>query len=150
MTTTIGSNDRIEAGGGKAVLTEHGALARRFVNRTGSDSAEGTACQLSDTTVGSLIVAEANSKSGIAIMLESGIPHGELCLAVTKGPVRALLVDYTDAERNNWVCMSATAGRVDASQAEPQEDIASVLKCLGRCRETVTGGVDILAWIELE
>lgn len=135
-----------------AGFNERGGRMVRMINKTGATSVKGTVVETDSVgTDFAFKLSEATDSDMMAVIFEDGIPDGQPCFIVTHGPVQALLKDATASTRGNWVHHSDVAGRVDATLAIPplggQVQTDAHFTELGHCMESVTAGVDKLAWI---
>lgn len=121
-----------------------------MINKTGAPSVKGTIVMMGTVVDDSFIVATASTAMPIGVVLDDGVPDGEYCRIVRDGPAQLLLKDTVSSAVGNWVYMSDVAGRADASLAAPPGGTVTALEThmseLGHCRETKTGGTDVLAW----
>jgi len=136
--------------GGNATIrfNDSGGLDNRLYNATGSPSVKGTIVCSSTAVNGRFIVCPGATKKAIAIVAEDGIADGELTWITVAGRASVLLKDSTAATRGNWVSMSITDGRADATNADPPASGGLVqeaaLTQIGRASQTLSGGTDVL------
>ena len=135
-------------------INERGGLMVRMINKTGAASVKGSVVETDSVgTDFSFKLSEATDSDMMGVVYEDGIPDGQECFIVTHGPVQALLKDTTAATRGNWVQHSDVAGRIDATLAIPplggQVQTDAHFTELGHCMESVTAGVDKLAWVHI-
>lgn len=137
--------------------TEDGAQVVYYINKTGAASVKGTVVETSSSVSKAVEISAADCIDPIGVILESGIPDGELVPVVISGPAQVLLEDdpaSTSGTLNYWVRTSASqAGRADATNAAPAGGTIGALEDhlqeMGHCLETVAGGTDVLCWVHL-
>ena len=123
-------------------LTSNGGYAIRMINKTASPSVKGTVVTVSSNTDNAFMIAPGSSTKPIGVVFESGIADGSLCLIVVAGICEVLLKNNTSAVRGNWVTVSDTDGRADATVSSPNP--ATVFASIGYALESKTSGTDVL------
>lgn len=131
-------NYNIDAEGFKVKLT----------NKTGAVSVIGTIVRADTTTDMAFDIAPINSDEPIGIVAENGIADGDECFIIVGGVAQVLLEDTTASTRGNWVMVSGTAGRADATNANPV-GVPSHWREIGHCLESKGAGTNVLAKVLL-
>jgi len=142
LTGLVTGNDNIK-------FTDEGGLAISLLNKTGSASVKGTVLISSTSTDSAVAVAPGDSYSPMGVMYESGIADGEYCWVVVSGLVDVLIKDGTAAVHGNWVGMSDTNGRADATSVAPPdggllEGLIEHMKEIGKSMQSKSSGTDVL------
>ena len=121
-----------------------------MVNKTGSASVKGTIVRASTTVDNAFETIIANGEEPIGIVFDNGIPDGSYCRIVTGGKAQVLLKNSTASTRGNWVKVSDSAGRADATLTDPPgsgiPEHDQHFTEIGHCMESKTSGTDVLAW----
>jgi hypothetical protein len=130
----------------KIMFTDEGGYAIRLTNKTGATSVKGTLVAGHTSEDDSVMVAPIDSKAAFGVMFEDGVADGELCWIVVSGIATVLLKDGTGTTAGNWVVVSDTAGRANATAVAPPGggliDAAYHFGEIGHSIQTVTAGTD--------
>lgn len=132
---------------GKTKRTGEGGYAIRVINGTGAVSVKGSVVAGSTSNDNTVRLCPADAVVPFGVMLEDGIPDGELCWVVVTGIAEVLLKDATEAIRGYWVGMSDVTGRAYTAHhtgTTPPEQATHNLE-LGHCIETKAAGTGVLA-----
>lgn len=126
--------------------TPDGGIAIRLINDSGANSIRGTIVSASLNVDAGFRTVGANSIVPFGVVYESDIPDGQYCWVVIQGMADVLLKDGTGSTRGNWVGVSDTAGRADASShpGSTPPDAAVHNREIGHCLQTVAAGTDVL------
>ena len=131
---------------GRTRRTPVGGYAIRVINGTGADSVKGSVVAGSTAEDNTVRLCPANAVVPFGVMLEDGIPDGELCWVVVTGIADVLLKDTASATRGYWVGMSDVDGRAYTAfhtGTTPPEQATHNLE-IGHCSETKAAGTDVL------
>lgn len=131
---------------GNCGFTLEGGFYEKFINNTGL-SVKGTIVVISTTISNGVDIAEANSKSAIGVIYESGIPNGSAIKVVVYGKAQVLLKDGESS--NNGYCYgtSDVPGRMyKINIVEQNLDFG---KQIGYSLEEKSSGTDTLALVHL-
>lgn len=130
----------------KIKLTTEGGYAVRLLNKTGAASVKGTIVAGHTAVADAVMVAPIDSKTAFGIMYDDGIADGSLCWVVVAGIATVLLKDSTATTAGNWVVVSDTAGRANATAVSPPGgeliDAAYHFGEIGHSIQTVTAGTN--------
>ena len=130
----------------KIKLTDEGGYAVSLINKTGAASVKGTLVAGHTSEDDSVMVAPIDSKAAFGVMFEDGVADGELCWIVVSGIATVLLKDGTATTAGNWVVVSDTAGRADATAIAPPGgeliDAAYHFGEIGHSIQNVTAGTN--------
>jgi hypothetical protein len=139
---------------GSVVFTPEGGRGIRLTNGTGAASIKGTLVELSTSADNAFKIAEVDSDDPIGVVYEDGVADGQPCVIVTGGRCQGLLTNGRSSIHGNWARASELqAGRISADLTGPpggtiQEIDAHFHEC-GHSMQTVTGGTDVLCWLNV-
>jgi len=127
-------------------MTAEGGLAICLVNKTGGNSVKGEAVNADTSADKAFKQSAIDAYDVIGAVYEAGIAADGLCWVVISGQADVLLKDGTTSTRGNWLGMSDTAGRFNASGGvpSPPTDAQHFREC-GHVLETKGSGTSVLA-----
>lgn len=136
-------------GNNKVGISELGGVAVKLVNKTGAASVKGTIVRADATTDDAFTIAAIDELQSIGIVYEDGVADGSECWVVIYGIADVLLKDTTASTHGNWVYVSDTAGRAEATLAAPPgggiPELDIHMGEVGHALESIAGGTDVLA-----
>ncbi len=149
-------NERLPQGDGSTYDTDDakigysalGGLMIRLTNKTGSASVTGEVVRASTGTDDAVELCVGGSLDPTGVFLDGGIADGAEAWVVILGKADVMLENSTASVHGNWVGISATAGRADATNGSPPAAPAH-FKEVGHCLESQGGGTDVLARVHL-
>lgn len=127
-------------------ITSEGGLYETFINNTGT-SVKGTIVIASTTVNNAVDTAPANTEMAIGSIYESGVANGSSIKVVVYGKAQVLLKNTASATRGYWCGVSDTNGRM--YQAATAPSTTEHFREIGHSLQTVTGGTDVLALIQM-
>jgi len=131
-------------------MNAEGGFMIKLTNKTGTTTVKGSVVRTDTGADQSFILAPADSDEPMGVVYESGVADGSEAWVVVYGKAQVLLQASTASTRGYWVRTSATtAGRADATNANPPGLVVEHLAEIGHCVESKTAGTDVLAWIVL-
>ena len=135
-------------GGTPCRITPIGGLAVLLLNKTGGASVAGELVQASTTTDFAVEQADADGVQAIGAFLDDGVPDASWAWVVVSGICDVMLEDATAATHGNWVQVSGTAGRADATNSPPSPASTNAhFTEIGHCIQTAGAGSDVKARI---
>ena len=134
--------------------TSLGGITMQLTNKTGVASVKGTIVIASTIDDDSFILSGVSEDQAIGVVFESGVADGSLCWVVIAGVAEVLLEDTTASTHGNWVYASATAGRANATLANPPgggiPELDQHMQEIGHCLQSIAGGTDVLCRIKVQ
>lgn len=137
-------------------MTEHGATACRFRNRTGANTIKGTFVCSSRLEARSIKMSSANSIDCCGVVYddnENAVPDGQMCWVVRHGLADVLLEDCTSVEVGDWLRTCDVPGRAKSSISPPSNlglpEIYERFQGVGHANESAGPGTNVLCLVDL-
>jgi len=131
------------------LITPEGGIAVKSKNKTGAASVKGTLLTASSTTDGGVDATGGSAYECVGVMYSDGVADGSDCYVVVSGIAEVLLKDSTSATRADWVGISDTAGRAEATAIPSPPTDAGHFREIGHANESKASGTDVLCKIFL-
>jgi hypothetical protein len=129
----------------KTAFTDEGGLAIKLLNKTGHTSILGEIVAVSSTTNEAVQLSAVDDVKSIGVVYSHAFANNLPIWVVICGICQVLIKDGTASTRGNWVECSDTAGRADATNADPPGGSIPALEEhneeIGHCLESVSSGV---------
>ena len=136
-------------GNNKVGISELGGVAVKLNNGSGVASVKGTIVIADINADDSFDIAGADEPQSIGIVYDDGIADGAECWVILAGIADVLLKDTTASVHGNWVYVSDTPGRAEATLLVPPGGGVVELDVhmgeIGHALESIAGGNDVLA-----
>ncbi|WMJ23364.1 hypothetical protein RBG61_01495 [Paludicola sp. MB14-C6] len=131
----------------KIGFTAEGGLYEVLTNNTGGSSLKGTIVIASVSVADAVDIAPANTGMPIGVIYENEIPNGSPVKVVIYGRAQVLLKNTLSSTIGYWCGVSDVAGRMYQSSTIP--DVTQHNREIGHSLQTVSGGTNVLAYINL-
>jgi hypothetical protein len=128
-------------------ITSDGGFFSTYTNRTGTDSVKGTIVISSANYDNAVDIAPTSSDMPIGVIYDNGVADGSPVRVIVGGRAQVLLQNTVASTRGYWCGTSSTAGRMTQQATVPST--TDHWKEIGHSMESVTGGTDKLAWVNL-
>lgn len=127
-------------------FTTDGGLYVIYYNNTGSPTVKGTIV-VASSTPGGVSVAPANSDACIGVIYDDVIPVSQPVRVVIGGRAQVLLKNGESSTAGYWCGVSDNSGRMYQQSGVPSTSEHN--REIGHSLETVAGGTNKLAWVNL-